>query len=273
MELNSIKLAILDIDGVVIKGRTPIPEAIKGIKLLKEKGINVVYLTNNSTRTRKRLAELLGDIGIDISISDIFTSSYLTALYLDREADKNVRIFIVGEEGIVFELEELGFRNLFWSNYEPPIDYVIVGMDRNFNFQKLTYAQQAIFSGARFIATNIDPTFPTENGIIPGGGSIVKAVETASRKQPVVIGKPEIVGLKLILTQFDIEDPKEVILIGDRIETDLIAGKRLGCKTGIVLSGITSKEELEDLEASLKPDFCGENLLDLLGGEDYEDRI
>jgi 4-nitrophenyl phosphatase len=146
-------------------------------------------------------------------------------------------------------------------------------MDRNFNFQKLTYAQQAIFSGARFIATNIDPTFPTENGIIPGGGSIVKAVETASKKQPVVIGKPEIVGLKLILTQFDIRDPEEVILIGDRIETDLIAGKRLGCKTGIVFSGITSKEELEDLEVSWKPDLCGENLLDLLGGEDYEDRI
>lgn len=164
MELNNVKLAILDIDGVVIKGRTPIPEAVEGIKILKEKGINVVYLTNNSTRPRKRLAELLGDIGVDISISDIFTSSYLTALYLDREADKDVRIFIVGEEGIVFELEEFGFKNLFWSNYEPPIDYVIVGMDRNFNFQKLTYAQQAIFSGARFIATNIDPTFPTENG-------------------------------------------------------------------------------------------------------------
>jgi 4-nitrophenyl phosphatase len=88
-----------------------------------------------------------------------------------------------------------------------------------------------------------------------------------------VIGKPEIVGLKLILTQFDIRDPEEVILIGDRIETDLIAGKRLGCKTGIVFSGITSKEELEDLEVSWKPDLCGENLLDLLGGEDYEDRI
>jgi len=273
LELNNVKLAILDIDGVIIKGKTPIPEAVEGIKLLKENNIKVVYLTNNSTRPRKRLVELLDKIGVDISISDIFTSSYLTALYLNREADKDDRIFIIGEEGIVWELEEIGFRNLFWSNYEPPIDYVIVGMDKNFNFQKLTYAQQAIFSGAKFIATNIDPTFPMENGIIPGGGSIVKAVETASRKQPIVIGKPEIVGLKLILSLFGINDPKEALLIGDRIETDLVAGKRLGCKTGIVLSGITSKEELDSLEESFKPEFFGENLLDLIRRGNYGDRI
>lgn len=273
MELSNVRLVILDIDGVVIKGRTPIPKAIEGIKLLKSNNTNVVYLTNNSTRHRKRIAELLGGIGIDVPITDIFTSGYLTALYLDKEADKNDRIFIIGEEGIVLELEEMGFKNLFWSNYDPPIDYVIVGMDKNFNFQKLTHAQQAILAGAKFIATNTDPTFPTENGLIPGGGSIVKAVETASKKQPLVIGKPEIVGLKLILNKFDILDPKEVLLVGDRIETDLIAGKRLGCRTGIVLSGVTTKEELESLEDSLRPDFCGENLLDLLGGENYGDRI
>ncbi|MCX7795316.1 MAG: HAD-IIA family hydrolase [bacterium] len=273
MELSSIKLVILDIDGVVIKGRTPILGAIEGIRLLKENNVKVVYLTNNSTRPRKRIAELLVSIGIEVSISDIFTSSYLTALYLDKEANKGDRIFIIGEEGIVLELEEMGFQNLFWSNYEPPIDYVIVGMDKHFNFQKLTYAQQAIFSGAKFIATNTDPTFPIENGLIPGGGSIVKAVEVAAKKQPIIIGKPEIVGLRLILSKFNILEPKEVLLIGDRIETDLVAGKKLGCKTGIVLSGVTTKNELEGLEDAIKPDYYGENLLELLGGENYDDRI
>lgn len=273
MELSSIKLAILDIDGVVIKGRTPIPGAIEGIRLLKENNVIVVYLTNNSTRPRKRIVELLEGIGIEVSIFDIFTSSYLTALYLDKEANKSDRIFIVGEEGIVWELERMGFQNLFWSNYEPPINYVIVGMDKHFNFQKLTYAQQAILSGAKFIATNTDPTFPTENGLIPGGGSIVKAVETATKKQPIIIGKPEIVGLRLILNKFDISDPKEALLIGDRIETDLIAGKRLGCKTGIVFSGVTNKKELEGLEDTMKPDYYGENLLELLGGENYDNRV
>lgn len=273
MELSSIKLAILDIDGVVIKGRTPIPGATEGIRLLEENNVKVVYLTNNSTRPRKRIVELLRETGINVSVYDVFTSSYLTAFYLEKEANKNDRIFIIGEEGIVYELEEIGFQNLFWSNYEPPIDYVIAGMDKNFNFQKLTYAQHAILSGAKFIATNTDPTFPTENGLIPGGGSIVKAVETASKKQPIIIGKPEIVGLRLILNKFNIQDPEDVILIGDRIETDLIAGKRLGCKTGIVLSGVTTKDELERLENSLKPDLYGENLLDLLGGKNYDNRI
>lgn len=269
MESDSIKLAILDIDGVVIRGKTPVSGAIEGIKLLKENNCRVVYLTNNSTRPRKRIVELLVNLGITTSVFDIFTSSYLTALYLSKEANKDSRIFIIGEEGIVWELLEMGFENLFWVNYEPPIDYVIVGMDRNFTFQKLSYAQHAIISGAKFIATNTDANFPIENGIIPGGGSIVKAVEIASGVKPIVIGKPESLGLKLILEQLGNIDPKEVLFVGDRIETDLIAGKRLGCKTGIVLSGISKREDLEKLPEELKPDLCGENLLDILGGSEY----
>lgn len=266
MEFDSIRLAILDIDGVVIRGKTPIPGAIEGIKILQENNCRVVYLTNNSTRPRERILELLGNMGINISVFDIFTSGYLTTLYLLKEARKDIRVFIVGEEGLVLELLDAGFRNIFWSNYEPPIDYVIVGMDKNFTFQKLTYAQQAIISGAKFIATNTDVNFPVENGIIPGGGSIVKAIETSSGVKPIVIGKPETLGLKLILEQLGSINPKEVLFVGDRIETDLIAGKKLGCKTGIVLSGISKREDLERLPEDLKPDFCGENLLNLLRG-------
>ncbi len=274
MESDSVKLVILDIDGVVIRGKTPIPEAIEGIKFLKENNCRVVYLTNNSTRPRQRVLELLDNMGINVSVSDIFTSSYLTALYLSKEISKDSRIFILGEEGIVLELLEAGFRNIIWTNYDPPVDYVVVGMDRNFTFQKLTCAQHAIMSGAKFIATNTDVTFPVENGVIPGGGSIVKAVETASGIKPVVIGKPETLGLRLMLEQLGNVDPEEALFVGDRIETDLIAGKKLGCKTGIVTSGISKRDDLERLPEKLKPDFWGENLLDLLqGGSKYGDRI
>lgn len=273
MGLDSLKLAILDIDGVVIRGKTPIYGAIEGIKVLRENNCRVVYLTNNSTRPRERVVELLGSMGINISVFDIFTSSYLTALYLSREASKDSKIFIVGEEGLVLELLDAGFRNILWSNYEPPIDYVVVGMDRNLTFQKLTYAQHAIISGAKFIATNTDINFPVENGIIPGGGCIVKAVEVSSGVKPIVIGKPEILGLKLMLEQLGSINPQEVLFVGDRIETDLIAGKKLGCKTGIVLSGISKKEDLEKLPEDLKPDLLGENLLDLLRGGKDGDRI
>lgn len=270
---NGIKLIILDLDGVIIRGKTVIPGAREAIKTLEKNGHRVVYLTNNSTRARERIVKLLEGFGLYISESNIFTSSYLTALYLSERASKDARIFIVGEEGIVWELQRMGFKNLFWSNYEPPIDYVIVGMDRNFTFQKLTNAQQAIINGAGFIATNIDVNFPVEDGIIPGGGSIVKAVEVASGVKPVVIGKPETLGLKLILEELGRIDPKDVILIGDRVETDIVAGKNLGCKTGIVLSGITSKEVLEGLPENFKPDIWGENLLTLVRGGKDEDCI
>jgi len=270
---NGRKLIILDLDGVVIRGKTIIPGARESIKTLEKDGHKIVYLTNNSTRARERIVELLESFGLYVPASNVFTSSYLTALYLSERAGKDSRIFIVGEEGIVWELQRMGFKNLFWANYEPPIDYVVVGMDRNFTFQKLTNAQQAIIKGAKFIATNIDVNFPVEDGIIPGGGSIVKAVEVASGVKPIVIGKPEILGLKLILEELGQIDPKDVTLIGDRVETDIVAGKKLGCKTGIVLSGITSKEVLEGLPENLKPDFWGENLLSLVGGGKNEDYI
>jgi Predicted sugar phosphatases of the HAD superfamily len=166
---NGVKLIILDLDGVVIRGKRILSGAREGIESLIEDGYKIVYLTNNSTRARYRIVELLKDYGIYPSESDIFTSSYLTALYLSEEARKDARIFVVGEEGIIFELQSMGFKNIFWANYEPPIDYVIVGMDRNFTFQKLINAQQAIINGARFIATNTNPNFPIEDGIIPGG--------------------------------------------------------------------------------------------------------
>ncbi|MGB9681885.1 MAG: HAD-IIA family hydrolase [bacterium] len=273
MVFNGIKLIILDLDGVVIRGKSLVSGAKEAIDLLIKSGYKVVYLTNNSTRPRDRVVELLRGYGIDIPQSDIFTSGYLTALYISEETQKNARIFIIGEEGIVWELYRMGFKNIFWSSYEPPIDYVIVGMDRNFTFQKLTNAQQAIIHGAKFIATNIDPTFPIEDGIIPGGGSIVKAVEVASGVKSTVIGKPEILGLKLILEELGRVDSRDVILIGDRIETDIVAGKRLGCKTGLVLSGITSREDLKSLPEGLRPDLWGENLLDLVKGGKNEDHI
>lgn len=273
MGFNGVKLIILDLDGVVIRGKRILSGAREGIESLIEDGYKIVYLTNNSTRARYRIVELLKDYGIYPSESDIFTSSYLTALYLSEEARKDARIFVVGEEGIIFELQSMGFKNIFWANYEPPIDYVIVGMDRNFTFQKLINAQQAIINGARFIATNTDPNFPIEDGIIPGGGSIVRAVEVASGVKPIVIGKPEILGLKLILEELGRLEPKDVLLIGDRVETDIIAGKSLGCKTGLVLSGITSKEDLEGLPEGLRPDFWGENLLTLIRGGKSEDYI
>jgi len=145
-----------------------------------------------------------------------------------------------------------------------PVDFVVVGLDRGFDYQKLLKAQRAILSGAEFLATNPDPTFPTEEGLIPGAGSIVAAVERATGRRPKVIGKPEPFMLELAL-RLSGARREECVVVGDRLDTDILAGNRAGMITVLVLTGVTTEEEARRAEGELRPKFVIPNLLWLEG--------
>lgn len=264
-----IRLLIFDLDGVIYRGKRALPSALETLELLKEglsppkaeKGYKLFFLTNNSTQSREQYVKKLAGLGIKCSKEEIMTSAYATALYFQSEEIKQANIFVVGGEGLIFELKAVGL-NVLTTTHPPTIHYVVVGLDVDFNYQKLWQAQAAILSGAKFIATNRDATFPTEDGLMPGGGAIVSAVETATKTTPLVIGKPETYSLKKILDLTKVP-AGETLMIGDRLETDILAGKRLNLKTALVLTGVCTKEEAEKAPPELKPDYVLGNLSEL----------
>lgn len=252
-------ILIFDMDGVIYRGHELLPGVRETLELLEREGHKVHYMTNNSTQTRESYRQKLAGMGITADVGHIMTSSYATALFLKEKHAIGRSVLAVGEPGLVEELTEIGMKVV----EEPPADYVVVGLDRGFTYKKLLNAQQAIYHGARFIATNRDATFPLENDrIIPGGGAIVAAVQEATGIKPAVMGKPETYALKKIL---DMESgtPEDAVLIGDRLDTDVQAGKNLGSKTVLMLTGITSAEQAAKAPEELKPDVILSDLSEL----------
>lgn len=254
-----MKLWVLDLDGVVYKGNAPIPGVSLFISRVRERGDEVVFLTNNSAYTRTYYRNKLQQMGIPTQEKDIYTSAGLLADYL-CELPKIRRVLTIGEEGLLFSLRRKGFLVTTQSS---SVDAVAAGLDRQFNYQKLFLAQKAILSGAKFIATNRDATLPTENGLLPGSGAIIRAIEECTGKEAEVVGKPNPLGLELIMKERNV-CREDVIVIGDRIETDILLGKKAGVKTILVLTGVTGKEDLRNISPEDFPDQVTEKLINLL---------
>ncbi|MFH1515574.1 MAG: HAD-IIA family hydrolase [bacterium] len=259
-----MKLAIFDIDGVLIRGKSAISHAADTIKMLKDKGILVQYLTNNSTQVREVFASRLRAIGIEASPEDVMTSSIASASYLKDISPEGGRILVVGEEGIVLALRDAGFDVVDYKDSQP-VNFVVVGMDRQFTYDKLARAQHEIYSNkAGFIATNYDPVFPVENGgIKPGGGIMVRALEACTFQDAKVIGKPETTSIEIILKNHGIEST-DAMIIGDNLETDILAGKRASLRTVFVLTGIHTNEDLVKVDKNGVPDYVIKDLSSLV---------
>lgn len=250
---------IFDLDGVIYRGNEPQPDAIETVARLRSSGDSVFFLTNNSTQTRQQYADKLTGMGIPTIPDDIMTSACAAALYLAETGGRGKRAYVVGEEGIREELKAVGIQVV----EQEPADYVVVGIDRLFTYQKLLNAQQAILHGAQFIATNRDVTYPLEEGrVIPGGGSIVAAVEAATGKTPILIGKPEIYSVKMVLEKAG-SRPEDAVVIGDRLDTDILAGRRAGTRTVLVLTGVSTREDAESAPLEMRPDRVIERLGEL----------
>ena len=247
-ELNDIKLAIFDLDGVVYRGITPIPNVNTIINELKEKSIRVVYNSNNSTITRQMYVDRLNDMGIPSEISDFYTSASITATEITK-IKQNANIYVIGEIGLREELKALGHTVVKHVKNFSQINFVIVGLDMKLNYKKIVTAQGCILNvNAEFYATNPDTTFPVANGLWPGAGVMVNAVETCTGRAPVkIFGKPEPHGIKLILSDTNIP-PEKACMIGDRLDTDIVAGNQAGVFTICVLTGVTTRVMLKELE-------------------------
>lgn len=271
--LKNIQLAIFDLDGVVYRGESLILGADKVIKRLKELSIKVVYNSNNSTATRETYVKILKNLSIESKISDFYTSASITSTEITK-IKENANIFVIGEIGLKQELKSLGHNIETNPTDYRNIDFVIVGLDRNFNYNKLAIAQRCILEGnAQFYATNTDSTLPVARGLKPGAGVMVNALITCTGKEPIrIFGKPEPYGINLILKDTNIT-PDHACIFGDRLNTDILAGNRAGIISVAVLTGVTSREMIENMkdkatqskyfDKNLIPDLVIEKLVDI----------
>jgi len=252
-----IKAVLLDLDGTVFRGKTAIPGAEGALETLRRDGVKVFFLTNASTRSRKRTVEKLGGMGLAAHEGEVFGSAYMVADYIATK-HPGKKVYCLSEGGIQDELLDKGIEVV----EDESADIVAVGLDRKLTYEKLATAYKAIANGAVFIASNDDATFPVEGGFLPGAGAMVAAVERSTGKKPIVLGKPNRYGVELLLKENKLKK-EEALIVGDRIETDILTGKNCGMRTVLVLTGVAKKEDLKKLSGKDKPDFVIESVAGL----------
>lgn len=265
-------LFIFDMDGVIYRASQPIPEAVEFLSLLQEHGKKVVFLTNNSSKTREMFAEKLSSFEIKINPTDIFTSAYLAADYLSKEFPGGTT-FLIGEMGMHKIMKNAGFHVLNEEHPEiidmeviPPniqADFVLVGWDRHVTYNKFRCAMMLIQRDAEFFATNTDTSFPGPDAFWPGAGALVAFLQTALQFPPKkIFGKPDPTGINLILQKFHI--PKEkAVMVGDRLTTDILAGNRAGITTIAVETGIHNRNHLFNFPEECTPTYFISSLSEL----------
>ncbi len=257
------RLVVFDLDGVLFRGDTVIEAAPRCIGWLRANGIAVRFLTNNSSQARSVYVEKLTRMGMPCVVDDVVTSASATAQFLSRRCNAAGRqVFAVGGPGIHVELGAVGIAVRSVRDPEsvdPACDFVVAGLDRDFSYQTLLRAQQCILRGARFIATNRDTQYPTEHGVIPGGGSIVAAIAAAAETEPETIGKPEPLGMELLLESAGFT-PDQALMVGDRPDTDILCARRSGVPSVLVLTGVTTADEAGRVPDEQRPDHVLETL-------------
>jgi 4-nitrophenyl phosphatase len=239
--MKKYKGYLIDLDGTMYRGTECIVEARDFVKELYKRDIPYLFVTNNSSRTPEQVAKKLEDFGIPATKEQVFTTSQATANYI-FERKPNASIYVIGEEGIRTALEEKGF-----TFAEENAEFVVMGIDRSINYEKLAIACLAVRNGATFISTNGDIAIPTERGLLPGNGSLTSVVAVSTQVNPIFIGKPEKIIMEQALKVLGV--PREdTLMIGDYYDTDIMAGMNAGIDTLLVHTGVTTKELLKKYE-------------------------
>lgn len=218
---------VLDLDGVLWLGHAPIPGGADAVAALRDRGEEVVFLTNNSAATVDAYVARLADIGVPAGPADVVTSALAAASMLAA----GERVVVCAGEGVEAALVERGCVPAAAG----PADAVVVGWHRHFDYDRLTAATQAVAGGARLIGTNDDPTYPTPDGPLPGGGALLAAVAYAAGVTAEVAGKPHEPIVELLLARWPVID----VVVGDRPSTDGLLARRVGARFALVLSGVT----------------------------------
>ena len=236
---SNLKALILDMDGVLWQESEAIGNLVEIFKQIKHLKLDYVLATNNATKTPRKYVEKLASFGVIVPENKILNSAMAVAYLLKKRFPAGGNVFIVGESGLSEALESNGFRIS-----DKDCVAVVASMDRGVNFEKLKRATLLIRSGVPFYATNPDRTFPTPEGLIPGAGSIIGSLEISTDVKPIIAGKPNPTLYEFALERLGTA-PAETLVVGDRLETDIIGGQKLGCPTALVLSGIATRKEAE----------------------------
>jgi len=256
--LTKYSVFLLDVDGVLLRDSVAIPGSREALEELRKRG-RVVLLTNNSTRSRRETAQRLSSLGLSVSPDEVMTSSYVAARYL-HERFGPCRVWVIGEAGLTEELACAGHHLV-----EPDeADWIVAGMDQKLTYRKLALALQGLLKGARFLATNRDATFPTPDGLVPGAGAVVGAIEGMGFPPEQVVGKPSAIAFHIALEAAG-APPEQALMVGDRLETDILGAQRVGLDTALVLSGVSRPEDVDRL--GIRPTWMAQDLLALVQGK------
>lgn len=245
---------LTDMDGVLIHEGSPVPGAQEFIKRLRGSGKRYLVLTNNSMQTPRDLQARLERMGISVPEQAIYTSALATAQFLDSQRPGG-SAYVIGEAGMTTALYEIGY---VLSDHDP--DYVVLGETRTYSFEAITRAIRLITNGARFIATNPDATGPSNEGALPATGSVAALISKATGIEPYFVGKPNPMMMRSALNAIQAHS-EATIMIGDRLDTDVLCGIEAGLETVLVLTGITSRDEIERFP--YRPSRVVESIADL----------
>jgi NagD protein len=229
---------LMDMDGVLVREETAIPGAMEFIARLRETDTPFLLLTNNSIWTRRDLAARLRAGGLDVPEESIWTSALATARFLEDQRPGGTA-FVIGESGLTTALHDSGYT----INERDP-EYVVLGETRTYSFERIAHAIRLIGRGAKFIATNPDPTGPAPDGPLPATGSVAALIQKATGRAPYFVGKPNPLMMRTALNSLDAHS-EETAMIGDRMDTDIVSGLEAGLETILVLTGVTTTDETE----------------------------
>jgi 4-nitrophenyl phosphatase len=252
---------ILDMDGVLWKDSAPIGNLARIFDRIKELQLVVAMATNNSTRTADQYVEKLFSFGVHVEPWQVITSSLAVAELMAQQLPHGAPVFVIGEQGLTEVLKNSEFE-LLPIEQASKAKAVVVGLDREINFEKMREATLLVRAGKPFFATNPDRTFPTPRGEIPGAGAWISVIVTATDVQPIYAGKPFPFILELALKRLGTAK-ESTFVVGDRLETDIAGGQGLGCPTALVLSGISTHTQAEKWKPSVN--IVTGNLSTLLG--------
>lgn len=232
---------LIDLDGTMYNGTEKIPEAIDFVNKLHQQGTPYLFVTNNSTKHPRDVAETLRGMGVPAEEEHVFTTSMATASYISSQ-DPEAKVYPIGEVGLIDAIQETGL-----TISETDMDYVVMGLDREVSYEKLAVGALAIRNGAKFVATNGDVALPSERGFLPGAGSLISVLSVSTGVQPKFIGKPESIIVNQALAVLG-TSKEETLMVGDNYATDILAGINAGIDSLLVTTGVTTREDLKTID-------------------------
>jgi 4-nitrophenyl phosphatase len=252
--LAEIEALIVDMDGVLWRDRAMLPGVAEFFASLTAWGLPFVIATNNATSSASVIQDRLQTAGVALTEAQVITSAQAAATFLQQQVGPGTAVFVVGESGLRLAVSEAGMRIVDRAD---EAEVVVAGLERGLSWDSLAEATLAIRAGALFVATNTDATFPSERGLLPGAGALIAALQTASGVSPVVIGKPE---PRLFLAAVDrlATPPDRTLVVGDRVETDILGARRGGLPSALVLTGVTRRQDLA--QSAVQPDWVFDDL-------------